>query len=110
MEEREELTQEETRILDLLAQGLSREFPNPLRVGAPTLPCLEASLSARYDLPTSSNGWIISAPAARAIKNSLSCVSKRYGAASGRLPGGEILARVAQLLPAAIHGQSATCS
>jgi hypothetical protein len=35
VDEREELNTEEARILDLLARGLSREFPNPQRVGCP---------------------------------------------------------------------------
>src|SRR5271166_3799823 len=35
LSEQEELTTEEQRVLDLLTQGLSREFPNPQRVGCP---------------------------------------------------------------------------
>lgn len=35
MDEREKFDREETRILDLLARGLSREFPNRQRVGCP---------------------------------------------------------------------------
>src|SRR5271157_4409745 len=35
LSEQEEFNQEEKRVLDLLAQGLSREFPNPQRVGCP---------------------------------------------------------------------------
>jgi hypothetical protein len=35
LDEREELDQEEAHILDLLARGLSRDFPNPERVGCP---------------------------------------------------------------------------
>jgi hypothetical protein len=33
LDEQEELSKEEVDILDLLARGLSREFPNPQRVG-----------------------------------------------------------------------------
>ena len=35
LEELEKLDNEEARILDLLARGLSREFSNPQRVGCP---------------------------------------------------------------------------
>jgi hypothetical protein len=35
LNEWEELNKEEARILDLLARGLSGEFPNPQRVGCP---------------------------------------------------------------------------
>ena len=35
MSNREEFDKDEERILDLLARGLSREFPNPQRVGCP---------------------------------------------------------------------------
>src|SRR5271157_4755023 len=35
LSEQEEFNEEEKRVLDLLAQGLSREFPNPQRVGCP---------------------------------------------------------------------------
>src|SRR5271157_5220337 len=35
LSEQEELNTEEQRVLDLLTQGLSREFPNPQRVGCP---------------------------------------------------------------------------
>jgi len=35
LSEQEEFNKEEKRVLDLLAQGLSREFPNPQRVGCP---------------------------------------------------------------------------
>ena len=35
LNEQEEFNQEEKRVLDLLTQGLSREFPNPQRVGCP---------------------------------------------------------------------------
>ena len=35
LDELEKLDNEEDRILDLLARGLSREFPNPERVGCP---------------------------------------------------------------------------
>lgn len=35
LDEREDFNTEEARILDLLARGLSREFPNPLRAGCP---------------------------------------------------------------------------
>ena len=35
LQEREKLDKEEARILDLLARGLSRGFPNPQRVGCP---------------------------------------------------------------------------
>ena len=35
LSEQEELNTEEKRVLDLLTQGLSREFPNPQRVGCP---------------------------------------------------------------------------
>ena len=35
LDEREELSKEAVGILDLLARGLSREFPNPQRVGCP---------------------------------------------------------------------------
>ena len=35
LSEQEEFNQEERRVLDLLTQGLSREFPNPQRVGCP---------------------------------------------------------------------------
>ncbi len=35
LSEQEELDTEEQRVLDLLTQGLSREFPNPQRVGCP---------------------------------------------------------------------------
>ena len=35
LSEQEEFNKEEKRVLDLLTQGLSREFPNPQRVGCP---------------------------------------------------------------------------
>ena len=35
LSEQEEFNKEEKRLLDLLTQGLSREFPNPQRVGCP---------------------------------------------------------------------------
>lgn len=35
LSEQEEFNKEEKRVLDLLAQGLSHEFPNPQRVGCP---------------------------------------------------------------------------
>ena len=35
LSDREEFNNDEKRILDLLAQGLSHEFPNPQRVGCP---------------------------------------------------------------------------
>src|SRR5271165_7055384 len=35
LSEQEEFNTEEQRVLDLLTQGLSREFPNPQRVGCP---------------------------------------------------------------------------
>jgi len=35
LSQQEEFNREEKRVLDLLAQGLSREFPNPQRVGCP---------------------------------------------------------------------------
>jgi hypothetical protein len=35
LSEQEEFNKEEKRVLDLLTQGLSREFPNPRRVGCP---------------------------------------------------------------------------
>jgi hypothetical protein len=35
VDEREELSTEESSIFDLLARGLSREFPNPQHVGCP---------------------------------------------------------------------------
>ena len=35
LSEQEELNTDEQRVLDLLTQGLSREFPNPQRVGCP---------------------------------------------------------------------------
>ena len=35
MSNREEFDKDEERILDLLARGLSREFPNPQRGGCP---------------------------------------------------------------------------
>src|SRR5271157_5047507 len=35
LNEQEEFNKEEKRVLDLLARGLSREFPNPQRVGCP---------------------------------------------------------------------------
>ncbi|HME31573.1 MAG TPA: hypothetical protein VKG65_02360 [Terriglobales bacterium] len=35
LSEQEEFNKEEKRVLDLLTQGLSREFPNPHRVGCP---------------------------------------------------------------------------
>ena len=35
LSEQEEFNKEENRVLDLLTQGLSREFPNPQRVGCP---------------------------------------------------------------------------
>jgi hypothetical protein len=35
LSQQEELNTEEQRVLDLLTQGLSREFPNPQRVGCP---------------------------------------------------------------------------
>ena len=35
MSDREEFDKDEERILDLLARGLLREFPNPQRVGCP---------------------------------------------------------------------------
>jgi hypothetical protein len=35
VDEREELSNEEVQLLDLLARGLSREFPNPQRAGCP---------------------------------------------------------------------------
>src|SRR5271157_3697621 len=35
LSEQEEFNKEEERVLDLLTQGLSREFPNPQRVGCP---------------------------------------------------------------------------
>src|SRR5271157_5772231 len=35
LSEQEEFNEEEKRVLDLLTQGLSREFPNPQRVGCP---------------------------------------------------------------------------
>ena len=62
-EQEEELSKEEVGILDLLARGLSREFPNPQRVGCPDLQCSEASLSASCGSQMSSNGWITLAPA-----------------------------------------------
>ena len=36
LSEQEEFNREEKRVLDLLTQGLSREFPNPQRVGCPS--------------------------------------------------------------------------
>ena len=35
MSNREEFDKDEERILDLLPRGVSREFPNPQRVGCP---------------------------------------------------------------------------
>jgi len=35
LSEQEEFNKDEKRVLDLLTQGLSREFPNPQRVGCP---------------------------------------------------------------------------
>ena len=49
-----------------------------------TLQCSEASLSASCGSQISSNGWITLAPAARATRNSLSCVSRRHEVANGR--------------------------
>jgi len=46
----------------------------------------EAWPSASYELQRYTNGWITLAHAAPAIGNSLSCVSRRHGVASGRFP------------------------
>jgi hypothetical protein len=35
LDERKKLSKEEARIIDLLARGLSRDFPNPQRAGCP---------------------------------------------------------------------------
>jgi hypothetical protein len=42
--------QEEKRILDMLARGLSREFPNPARVGCPDLSILRGIASHKLPL------------------------------------------------------------
>jgi hypothetical protein len=47
----QEFSQEEKRVLDLLARGLSREFPNPQRVGCPG-PAILKSI-ALHKLPLS---------------------------------------------------------
>jgi len=49
--EEQEFSQEEKRVLDLLARGLSREFPNPQRVGCPG-PAILKSI-ALHKLPLS---------------------------------------------------------
>jgi hypothetical protein len=55
--EEQEFNQEEKRILDLLARGLSREFPNPQRVGCPG-PALLRSV-ALHKLPLSeADPWL----------------------------------------------------
>jgi hypothetical protein len=40
LRDRDEFNDEEKRLLDLLAQGLSRDFPNPQRIGCPGSPIL----------------------------------------------------------------------
>jgi len=35
LKDRDEFNDDEKRLLDLLAQGLSRDFPNPQRIGCP---------------------------------------------------------------------------
>jgi hypothetical protein len=40
LKDREEFNDDEKRLLDLLAQGLSRDFPNPRRIGCPGSPIL----------------------------------------------------------------------
>lgn len=49
--EEQEFSQEEKRVLDLLARGLSREFPNPQRVGCPGSAILKSI--ALHKLPLS---------------------------------------------------------
>ena len=49
MSDREEFDKDEERILDLLARGLLREFPNPQRVAALIPPSLKASRFANCD-------------------------------------------------------------
>jgi len=40
LKDRDEFNDDEKRLLDLLAQGLSRDFPNPQRIGCPGAPIL----------------------------------------------------------------------
>jgi len=55
-DEREELNEEEARVLDLLERGLSHEFPNPQRVGVLPLRSSKASLIGSYDWLRSTSG------------------------------------------------------
>jgi len=55
--EEQEFSREEKRVLDLLARGLSREFPNPQRVGCPG-PAILKSM-ALHKLPLSeADPWL----------------------------------------------------
>ena len=50
MAEQEELSKEAVGTLDLLARGLSREFPNPRRVGCPAYAVLRGIASRELRL------------------------------------------------------------
>src|SRR5271157_4134982 len=51
LNEQEEFNQEEKRVLELLTQGLSREFPNPQRVGCPDSAVLRGIAFRKLRLP-----------------------------------------------------------
>ena len=51
LSEQEEFNREEKRVLDLLTQGLSREFPNPQRVGCPDSAVLRGIAFRKLRLP-----------------------------------------------------------
>lgn len=55
--EEQEFNQEEKRILDLLARGLSREFPNPQRVGCPG-PSILRSIALHKLLLSEADRWL----------------------------------------------------
>ena len=76
LSDQEEFNKEEKRVLDLLTRVCRASFRTHSAWDVLTLRSSEASLSASCDSQRSTNGWITSAPAARAIKNSPSCVRK----------------------------------
>jgi len=51
LSEQEEFNGEEERVLDLLTQGLSREFPNPQRIGCPDSAVLRGIAFRKLRLP-----------------------------------------------------------
>ena len=82
LNEQEEFNEEENRVSDLLTRGLSREFPNPQRVGCPDSAVLRGIAFRRLRLSEVDRGWSTSAPAARAIRNSPSCEGSHEPTAS----------------------------